>query len=131
MAALTRLKPETIGKIFKECVTPRSGDKMSTVNVPGITTPRPVFFDFFKLEAYRTEITELVSQLPRSFTTVEGDSFNNTDKSHRGDVWCRVETEREKLVQLAIGLRLIEIVEPRELWAYRPRQRPSLRVILR
>jgi len=131
MKTLTRLKTEPVGKIFKDCVLPRNNGGGLVINVPGITSTRVVFFDLAKLEEYRAEITSLVNQLPAEFKSVVGASFNGTNRNHRGDIWCRDETEREKLVQLGIALGIIELIEPRERWAYLPRQRPSIRIVLR
>jgi len=129
MDALAKLKTEPVDKIFKDCVVPRSKYRYADMSVPGITSTGLVFFDFFTIEGYREVVTNFVNQLPRSFSRDQGDSFNNTNKNHRGSVWCRDEAYREKLVQLAIGLDLIEIIEPRELWAYLPRQRPNIRIV--
>jgi hypothetical protein len=131
MKTLTRLKAEPIGKIFKDCVVPRNNGSYLVVSAPGITGTRVVFFDLAKLEEYRAEITGFVSQLPTEFKTTTGASFNGTNRSYRGDIWCRDEADREKLVQLGIALGIIELIEPRERWAYLPRQRPSIRVIQR
>jgi len=129
MKTLTRLKAEPIGKIFKDCVVPRSSGNFMVVYAPGITGTRVVHFDLIKLEDYRAEIISLVNQLPAEFKTDAGASFNGTHRNHRGDVWCRDESDREKLVQLGIALRIIELIEPRELWAYLPRKRPSIRIV--
>lgn len=131
MKTLTKLKTETIGKIFKACALPRNSGSFMVISTPGITGTRVVFFDLAQLEEHRAEITSLVSQLPAEFKTNAGASFNGTNRSHRGDIWCRDEKEREKLVQLGIALGIIELVEPRERWAYLPRQRPSIRIVHR
>ena len=131
MKTLTKLKTETIGKIFKACALPRNSGNYMVVSAPGITGTRVVFFDLTKLEEFRADIISLVSQLPAEFKTDKGASFNGTNRTHRGDIWCRNETEREKLVQLGIALCIIELIEPRELWAYLPRQRPSIRIVRR
>lgn len=131
MGTLTKQKTGTIDEMFIDCLTPQDEGKFKTVSVPGITTPRLVFFDFYTLEGYRAAVHSLVSDFLRSFSSAEGDSFNNTVKNSFGDVWCRDEKKREKLVQLAIGLGLMEFVEPREQWADLPKGRPSIRFVQR
>jgi len=129
MKTLTKLKAEPVGKVFKDCVMPRNSGNYMVVSVPGITGTRVVSFDLAKLEEHRAETTNLVNQLPAEFKTAAGASFNGTNRNHRGDIWCRDESDREKLVQLGIALGIVELVEPRERWAYLPRQRPSIRIV--
>ena len=132
MNTLMKLNSGTIDEIFKDCFVPlRNKTWYETISTPGITTPSRALFDFYTLESYRDTINALVNQLPRSFWNHEGDSFNNMNKDRSNNVWSRVEAEREKLVQLAIALNLVEIVEPREEWANLPGQRPSIRIVLR
>lgn len=74
-----------------------------------------------RLEAHRTEILEILSQMPESFYKSKGGgmSFLELCMDKNGIHWAEHPT-MEMLVALAIGLKLAEYCAAREMWAILP-----------
>jgi hypothetical protein len=79
-----------------------------------------------RLECHRQQVKEMLSQLPKEFSEKKlGDSFVNMPFTKDGHPWGS-QTNAEQLMQLGIGLKMVEVPIPRTSWKALPGGVPYL-----
>ena len=91
-------------------------------------------FDELKLELHRSEILELLNELPQEFHDEDeggggGWSFLNACNDRHGNQWTGNHAQMEALFCLGMGIGAVESQLPRELWSLLPGSVPYYKVV--
>ena len=97
-------------------------DKSNFIPVTGITCN--IGFHPERLESQRELVTALVAELPAEFK--EGYTFLNLCMTKNGEQWTGMHRTCEKLMLMAIGLKLMSYCFPKELWPALPGSVPYI-----
>lgn len=125
-----KLTAENVHTTIKACLpkTISDSDRQKLEKggkVDGITLIKGVVGGFAfvtsTLEAKREDIKSMLKELPDEFMKSKGGgwSFLNACMTKDGEQWGE-QTTVEELVCLGLGLKLVDFVMPREMWAMLP-----------
>ncbi len=114
------LSPESVKKIFMDCLFRDGKDTGRHVGAEGITTN--VRFHSKRLERHRKEIEAMLDELPDEFKKSGGGgwSFLNACNDKRGVQWTGLHLRMEQLFQLGIGIGKVHSLMPRAMWSALP-----------
>ena len=106
-----KLTNENVATVFAACLS-RGGDAVNREKlVTGVM--RSLKFDTNRLEAHRTDINDMLDELPKQFHAGDGGgwSFLNACMTKDGDQWTGLHDNMEKLFMLGMGIdRVSEIL---------------------
>lgn len=88
-----------------------------------------VVFHSERLESHRSEIKEMITQIPDSFFMGkgDGDSFLNLCQNKDGDLWTGFHAEVQKLALLGLATKMMSLLLPLEKSHILPGGMPYLR----
>lgn len=123
-----KLTADRVNEVFTDCLLE---DATDTVEVEGIV--HPVVFSRAKLDKYRTEIGEMLVELPLPFQPVAaggggGWSFLNACQDRDDNQWTGLHWTMEMLFQLGIGTDQAKWLMPRDMWSAFPGGMPYVAV---
>lgn len=118
----TVLDPTNVETIFMDCMADNI-DGPNTVVTEGIMAK--MAFDRDKLAMHRTEIGDMLSQLPTEFKTKDqgggdGWSFLNACMDSDGNQWTGMHSTMDQLFVLGIATDQAEWCMPKEMWDLLP-----------
>lgn len=120
------LDSERVERIFLDCLFKEGEDTSNHVVAEGIV--HTVGFNPERLERYRSEIEELLDELPPWFRADYGGgwSFLNACQDKHGNQWTDLHQRMEQLFQLGIAIGKVEYQLPRDMWHTLPGGVPFL-----
>jgi len=124
------LTSEHVEQVFLDCLFKNGEDTSNYIKAIGIINNVGLHSE--RLEAYRSEIELMLSELPDEFKASIGGgwSFLNMCNDKNGNQWTDLHLRMEQLVQLGIGIDKIRYALPKDLWAALPAGMPYIQVIL-
>ena len=120
------LTADNVEKVFSECST---SVRNNFIAIEGINNN--YIFDKDKIDEYKSEIKNMIYQLPKSFMKDNGggESFLNMCMREDGYQWTGLHVTMEKLMCLGIAAELCKYVVPREMWKVLPCGMPYIVVV--
>jgi len=117
------LTAENVHDIFKKCL---SNDSVDIKIVDGVLTKAS--FCIKKLEENKSNISDMLNDLPDSFKKGTGDgwSFLNMCEDNKGSQWTDFHVTVDELVCLGIAVDKMSYLMPREMWNVLPGGMPYL-----
>lgn len=114
-----KLSGVRIREIMTDCMIGEDNQE-SAVLIEGIA--HTFGFAPDKIERYRREISDLLSDLPDSFQESVGGgmSFLNACEDRRGNQWTGMHMDMESLVCLGIATGKVAFLMPRDMWEILP-----------
>lgn len=114
------IDPERVNAIFMDCLFKEGEDTSKHIKAEGITMN--VGFHPERLESHRTEIADMLDELPDEFKESGGGgmSFLNACNDKHGNQWTSLHQRMEQLFQLGIGVGKVKCLMPREMWSVLP-----------
>src|SRR5690349_1578386 len=120
-----KIDPESVNNVFRDCLymdDEVSGDEIpdSAVLVRGILNN--FAFHPGRLESHRSEVRNWLAALPHQFRHNEGGgwSFLNACDDEDGNQWTGLHLRIDQLFCLGMGLGLVKLCMPREMWNLLP-----------
>lgn len=111
-----KLEPQTVEKIFRDCLFQEGEDTSKHIPAEGITTN--VGFHPDRLKQHHLEIVELLQELPSEFQEKHGGgwSFLNACEDKNGNLWTGLHSIMEQLFLLGIAIGQVKCLMPRQMW---------------
>lgn len=123
---MTSLDPNRLDTIFRDCLfTEEEAGAGPLPEGEGVIAEGVVnTFGFHRerLESHRAEVREMLLDLDEAFLKSKGGgwSFLNACVDREGRQWTGLHLAQEQLMTLGIGLGLVQVPLPRELWSVLP-----------
>ena len=120
MSTKNVLDPERVKAVFMDCLFKEGEDTSKYVKAEGITNN--VGFHPERLESHKTEIEEMLDELPDKFKKSGGggSSFLNACNDKHGNQWTGLHQRMEQLFQLGVGIGKVQNQMSREMWSVLP-----------
>lgn len=119
------INAERISEIITACLFQNDEDTSSAVKVQGIV--RNFGFHPGRLEEHKTEIAEILRQLPEGFHN-DGWTFLNACIDREGNQWGE-HSNVEELFALGQAIGVVQCSLPREMWHMLPGGMPYYNII--
>lgn len=127
---MEKLTAENVNKVFLDCLFQDGEDTSKAEIVEGIIAK----FGFHpeRLEANKTEIRDMLNELPDTFRDDKGGgwSFLNACMTSTGNQWGEHQNI-EQLLALGIATKQAKILMPREMWKLMPGGMPYFQTIIK
>jgi hypothetical protein len=121
------LTADHVSKVFYECLSCSGEDAKK---VTGIV--RHAFFSPPAIEAHKTEISEMLAELPDEFRTSGGGgwSFLQACTDRHGNLWTGLHKAMEELFMLGMAAGFVTELLSRDMWSALPGEMPYYAVNL-
>lgn len=121
---MAELSANRVDEIFGKCLHEGGENPETQLKIRGVL--HSADFDKRKLDEYRTEITELLLELPDDFMQSGGGgmSFLNACSDRHGRQWTDLHLTMEKLFMLGMAIEKVRLLSPREMWSALPSGMP-------
>ena len=114
-----------VNTAFQNCLFKEGETNTTNIRVEGITN---VFFLHpQRLEEQRELVTALVAELPPIFK--KGYSFLGLCENKLGQQWTGLHADCQKLMVMAIGLKMMSYTHDKEFWRHLPGGVPYVKII--
>jgi len=118
-----KLNAASVQAVMVDCLAPRydpGNPTDSVVVVEGIVSSAA--FVPAKITRHRTEIRDMLSQLPAQFRKDEGGgwSFLNACMNSSGEQWASLHRTMEELFMLGTAAGYVSLALPRDMWGALP-----------
>ena len=123
------LTSKNVELIFMDCLFQDGEDTTDPAIAEGITSK----FGFHKgrLESYRDNISDMLSQLPKEFQEDIGGgmTFLNACNNAKGEQWTGLHSVMEQLFSLGQACEKVKCLMPRDMWSALPGGMPYYAVV--
>jgi hypothetical protein len=108
-----------VDEVFKDCLFKEGEPTNDYIPAEGITVN--VGFHPQRLESYRNEVRDMLSNLPKQFFPKgegggDGWAFSGACNDKNDTQWTSFHVHMEQLFQLGIGLKMVRCLVPRIAW---------------
>jgi len=115
-----KLNSERIEQAFLDCLFKDCEDTSNYIKAEGIVLN--VGFHPERLESHRSEIDEMLGELPDEFQQSGGGGWSslNACNDKHGNQWTGLHRTMEQLILLGIAIGKVKFQLPRDIWASLP-----------